>query len=556
MLIGRGMIADRFCDYELQSQYMIFAGSVHDSTISDADIFAEEEKALKAALSKSGDIPCAYFSSCSILDPEVQGTPYVEHKIRMEKILQQSGRQFWIFRLPQLVGPTDVKSNVVNFFVDQIYTQKSFELEGQATHNFIDIDDVHVIASHIIKTGLKKNSIINVASSKQSALSDLVTSIEGALGLTAEYKTLDKGTGFAIDISEIEPLLETLEVSFDNAYLYRLVDKYYGHLVNGPKLLSVIVPTYNEEHGIDEFYRRTKRVLEKLAPRFSHEFIFVNDYSADKTLERLEALSRVDETVKVLNFSRNFGSQIGITAGIDFSKGDLAVVIDDDLQDPPEIIFNLLSKWDRGYKVVYGVRPNRKGVNPLFKLTAKLYYKVVRGLSEIEIPVDAGDFRLIDKVVIDVLRGMKEENRYYRGMVAWVGFPQAGVVYQRDARFQGVSTYSFRKYVTFAFSGITSFSERPLYVSSFMGLIITIVSFVFAVILILGKILDPSVAIPGWTSLAVIVLFFSGIQLLSIGVLGVYISKIYREVKGRPLYLIESSKNIGSEKSETTSFEK
>lgn len=545
MLIGSGIVADRFCDYELQSKHLVFAGAIHDSEVCDPQIIAEEERALKAALATSSDIPCVYFSSCSILDPEVQNTPYVEHKIRMEKILQESGRSFWVFRLPQLVGPTDTQSNLAKYFVDQIYNEKKFEVWGGAKRNFIDIDDVHVIVSHIIRKDLHANSIINIANSAQNSPKDLVTSIEQVLGISAKYTELDKGTDLAIDISKIEPLFANLDVTFDDTYLQRLIDKYYGHLVHGSKLISVIVPTYNEEHGINEFYRRTKRVMGKLSPRFSYEFIFVNDFSADKTLEKLEALSRDDEAVKVLNFSRNFGNQIGITAGIDYSKGDLAIVIDDDLQDPPEIIPNLISKWDRGYKVVYGVRPKRKGVNPFFKVAAKLYYKLIGGLSEIEIPVDTGDFRLIDKVVIDVLRNMKEENRYYRGMVAWVGFRQAGVVYERDARYQGVSTFSFRKYVMFALSGMTSFSERPLYVSSFVGFIITAVSFVFAVTLITNKIFDPSMSIPGWTSLAVIVLFFCGIQLLSIGVLGVYISKIYREVKGRPLYLIESTKNVG-----------
>jgi hypothetical protein len=219
-------------------------------------------------------------------------------------------------------------------------------------------------------------------------------------------------------------------------------------------------------------------------------------------------------------------------------------VIDDDLQDPPEIILNLISKWDKGYKVVYGVRPNRQGVNPLFKLTAKLYYRVIGSLSETKIPKDTGDFRLIDRVVIESLKKMKEENRYYRGMVAWVGYPQVGVIYERDKRYAGVSTFSFKKYVNFALNGLTSFTEKPLYFSSLAGLFITSISFVLAVILIVSRIIDPTVTIRGWTSLTVIILFFGGIQLLSTGILGVYISKIYREVKGRPLYIVESSVNI------------
>ena len=179
-----------------------------------------------------------------------------------------------------------------------------------------------------------------------------------------------------------------------------------------------------------------------------------------------------------------------------------------------------------------------------FKFIAKLFYRVVGSLSDIDIPNDTGDFRLIDKVVINSLSGMKEGNRYYRGMVAWVGFKQIGVIYDRDKRYRGVSTFSLRKYVTFALSGITSFTDKPLYVSSIVGLIITVISFIIAVSLIVARIFDPLYTVRGWTSLAVIVLFFCGIQLLSIGVLGVYMSKIYREVKDRPLYIIESTKNF------------
>jgi dolichol-phosphate mannosyltransferase len=207
-------------------------------------------------------------------------------------------------------------------------------------------------------------------------------------------------------------------------------------------------------------------------------------------------------------------------------------------------MLNLISKWDQGYKVVYRVRPKRDGVNFFFKLTAKLFYRVIGSLSEIDIPRDTGDFRLIDKVVINSLSSMKGGNRYYRGMVAWVGFKQIGVVYERDKRYQGESAFSLKKYMTFALSGITSFTDKPLYVSSIVGLIITVVSFILVVALIAAWIFDPSYTIRGWTSLAVIVLFFCGVQLLSIGVLGVYLSKIYREVKDRPLYIVESTRNF------------
>ena len=311
-----------------------------------------------------------------------------------------------------------------------------------------------------------------------------------------------------------------------------------------PTLLSIIVPTFNEEHGINEFYRRTKVVLMNLAPRFSHEIIFVNDHSSDNTYSKLLDIANQDKAVKLINFSRNFGNQMGIAAGLDVAKGELAVIIDDDLQDPPELIPTFIKKWDEGFKVVYGVRPRRKGVNPLFIRLANVFYYLMSYLSDTRIPKYTGDFRLIDRAVIDALKNMGEENRYYRGMVAWVGFSQIGVEYERDERYAGTSTFSLRKYFSFAVNGLTSFTDRPLYFSSLLGLIITGVSFAFLGLLIGKKILDPSFSIPGWPSLIALILFFGGIQLLSIGVVSIYISKIYREVKKRPLYIIESTKNL------------
>ena len=309
-------------------------------------------------------------------------------------------------------------------------------------------------------------------------------------------------------------------------------------------LLSIIVPTYNEENGINEFYNRTKSVLNSLAPKFSHEIIFINDFSTDRTYEKLKELAANDRYVKLINFSRNFGNQIAITAGIDVAQGDIAVIIDDDLQDPPELIPTFIRKWEEGYKVVYGVRPSRKGVNPLFKYAAKLYYRIIGNLSETKIPRDTGDFRLIDKTVLEVLRNMREESRYYRGMVSWVGFKQTGIEYERDSRYAGVSTFSASKYFRFAINGLTSFTDRPLYYSSILGIAITTISFLFLFLLVGKKIIDPGFSIPGWPSLITLVLFFGGIQLLSIGVVSIYISKIYREVKGRPLYIIEETQNL------------
>lgn len=544
MLIGNGVIANRFCDYALKSNYLIFAGSINDFAINDDAAFQNEEAALQLALADNPDVPFIYFSSCSILDPEVGETPYVLHKIRMEKLLQNQAKFFLIFRLPEVVGLSGDESNLVNFLVDAISNKKPFEISAKAQKNLIDIDNVHTIADEIIKSNKYSNSIINIASTQNTSIYALIQNIEQFLGLKARFDKVEKGSDLDLDISEIQPLLSMLNINFDENYIPRALEKYFGHLIHEPIKLSVIVPTYNEELGIHEFYRRTKNVLNTLSPRFSHEIIFVNDYSTDKTGEKLDELASSDNTVKVINFSRNFGNQYGIAAGLDYSIGDIAIIIDDDLQDPPEVMLNLISKWDDGYKVVYGVRPKRRGVNPLFKIMARMYYRVINSLSETDIPKDTGDFRLLDRVVINMLRNMKEENRYYRGMVAWVGYPQVGVLYERDKRFQGVSTFSFRKYVTFALSGLTSFTDKPLYVSFVVGLLITAVSFVFASGFIFQKLINSSYTIRGWTSLAVIVLFFCGVQLLSIGVLGVYLSKIYREVKDRPLYIVESTKNL------------
>jgi dolichol-phosphate mannosyltransferase len=311
-----------------------------------------------------------------------------------------------------------------------------------------------------------------------------------------------------------------------------------------PTLISIVVPTYNEEHGIYEFYRRTKAVLVGLEPRFNHEIIFVNDHSSDQTYSKLLELSKDDRSVKLINFSRNFGNQMGITAGLDYAQGNIAVIIDDDLQDPPELIPQFIAKWEEGFKVVYGVRPNRKSVNPIFKITTEVFYKLISRLSDTPIPEFTGDFRLLDRKVIDTLKEMREENRYYRGMVSWVGFKQIGINYERDKRYAGSSTFSFGKYLNFAISGLTSFTDRPLYFSSLLGAIITFVSFLFLSALVIEKILNPNFSIPGWTSIVVMVLFFGGIQLLSIGVVSVYISKIYREIKKRPLYIIDETVNF------------
>jgi dolichol-phosphate mannosyltransferase len=319
-----------------------------------------------------------------------------------------------------------------------------------------------------------------------------------------------------------------------------LKEKYKGSEdgLGAKKLLSIVVPTYNEENGIAQFYCRLKSVLNKLSSRFEYEIIFINDCSKDSTLEKLLLLQSLDSNIQIISFARNFGNQNAIAAGIDFLQGDLAVIIDDDLQDPPEVIFSFIAEWERGFKVVYGQRPIREGESIIFKAIARLYYKCLNLIGDIKIPLDTGDFRLIDRQVIDVLKKMCESNKYYRGMIAWVGFSQKAIIYRRDVRYAGSSTFSLKKYINFAFDGLTSFSDKPLHFSSVFGVIVTFISFILALGLVINKVFNPESSIRGWTSLFALVSFFGGIQLITIGILGIYIGKIFRESKGRPLYVV------------------
>lgn len=544
-VIGSGDLADRFCDYSIQEKYALYFGSINDPASVNVKAMKEDELNLKNQLLSNQETTFIYFSTCSIQDPMMRDQPFINHKINSEKLIQASGRNFIIFRLPELISMGKDCSGLLKFLIESIKSESEFELCINDSKNIIDIDDVYEVVNYILKNKIYLNEVVNIASDIQTKLVDLVNEIEEFFDVKAKYKVIDNHiSSYQIENNNIKSILRILNINFDEKYIKNSLKKYYESHINGRKLLSLIVPTYNEENGIAEFYSRVKAVLLKLAPRFNYEIIFINDFSTDNTLDKLNLIASMDKNVKIINFSRNFGNQIAIAAGIDFVKGDISVIIDDDLQDPPEIIPNLLAKWDKGYKVVYGVRPRRRGVNPLFKFIANIYYRVINLLSDINIPKDAGDFRLIDRVIVEHLKGMKEENRYYRGMVAWVGFPQIGVEYVRDRRFAGTSTFSFKKYLGFALGGITSFTEKPLYISTLFGIFITSVSFLLGVVLVVTRIVDPSVSIRGWTSLVLVILFFGGVQLLSIGLLGAYISKIYREVKGRPLYIVENSVNF------------
>jgi len=543
-VIGSGAIATRFADYNFQQSVCIFAGNIHCSKITDLTATDTEEELLRNTLKQSKCNKIVYFSSCSISDPGAAGTLYVQHKLRMEELVRDNASNYLIARLPRIVGFDEEPTSLINYLVHSISAGEQFELWDNAVVNIIDMDDVHDIVSRVIQLTEFNNTTINVASSFDVAMSDLVNIIETVLHNKARHIRTAKGSGYQIDVDPIRTIIDEIGITFDRRYLERVCTKYFSPDPSNSRLLSIIVPTYNEEFGIQEFYRRTHATLMSLRPRFDYEIIFVNDFSTDNTARELEKLASQDPKVKILSFSRNFGNQMAITAGIDYCKGDCVVIIDDDLQDPPEIILSMLSKWYKGYKVVYGVRPQRQGVNPLFKLIAKAYYRIIRWLSETRIPMDTGDFRLIDKAVVLQLKKLREENRYYRGLVAWIGFRQTAVYYERDRRYAGISTFSLSKYFKFAVSGLTSFTSRPLYIACFVGLAFTGLSFLLALFFVLERLIDPNFSVPGWTSLVVTALFLGGLQLLCTGISSVYISKIYNEVKGRPLYIIEDSQNI------------
>ncbi|MDT8716176.1 glycosyltransferase family 2 protein [Clostridium sp. 19966] len=308
------------------------------------------------------------------------------------------------------------------------------------------------------------------------------------------------------------------------------------------KLVSIVVPMYYEELVVEECYKRLKKVMTD--NDINYEFVFVNDGSTDKTLPLLENIAAQDENVRVISFSRNFGHQIAVTAGINKAKGDAVVVIDADLQDPPEVIPKMIELWKQGYDVVYAKRKKRKGESFFKLVTAKCFYRFLHNMSDIDIPLDTGDFRLMDRKVVNVFNSMKENNRFVRGMVSWAGFKQIPIEYERDERFAGETKYPLKKMLKFASDGIVSFSAKPLKLVGSIGLICVVLSFLIFLYAIIVKIAGSHNVISGWTSIMVVVTFLGGVQLLSVAVLGEYIGRIYDESKGRPLYIIEKEINI------------
>lgn len=299
---------------------------------------------------------------------------------------------------------------------------------------------------------------------------------------------------------------------------------------------SIIIPMFNEEAVIQETYRRIKKVMAMTEEVY--ELIFVNDGSTDNYAQMIEEYSYWDESVKLIDLSRNFGHQIAITAGMDYALGDAVVIIDADLQDPPELILDMIAEWKKGYEVVYAKRVKRNGESLFKKWTASLFYRILRYSTDISIPVDTGDFRLIDRRVCEELKRLPEKNRFVRGLVSWVGFRQKAIEYERDERLTGETKYPLKRMIKLSLDGITSFSYKPLKLAGYLGALLSASGFLYLMYVLYLVIFTDSV-VKGWASMIGITLTFNGFVLIMLGILGEYIGRIYDETKGRPLYIVQ-----------------
>lgn len=313
-----------------------------------------------------------------------------------------------------------------------------------------------------------------------------------------------------------------------------------------PKTLSIVIPTYKSAVNLPVLIERLKSVLSGMKNKY--EIIFVNDCSPDNTLSVLRDICSEDTNIKVVSLSRNFGQQIATSAGLKFSSGDAVIIMDDDLQDPPEFVPELVKKWEEGYEIVYAIRKTRQE-NIMKRSSYKLFYRILSKLSHINIPKDSGDFGLMDRKIVDIINKMPERDRFVRGLRAWVGFKQIGLEYDRDARYKGEPAYNLIKIMKLSIDGLLTFSNVPIKISSALGLFVSVIAFLGFIVTLIQKVVtyyfpDVSFAVwPGFSTIVLSILFLGGVQLLSIGILGEYIGRIYNEVKQRPLYIV--SETIG-----------
>ncbi|NEP77508.1 MAG: glycosyltransferase family 2 protein [Okeania sp. SIO3C4] len=302
--------------------------------------------------------------------------------------------------------------------------------------------------------------------------------------------------------------------------------------------LSIVIPFYNEEPNIPDLFERLISVLDPL--EMTYEIICINDGSKDNTLKLLVEYYQDNPSIKVVNFSRNFGKEIAMTAGIDYSVGDAVIPIDADLQDPPELIVEMIAKWREGYDVVYATRRSRQGESWLKQFTAQKFYRTIQRLTPVEIPPDTGDFRLMDRKVVEALKKLPETNRFMKGLFSWVGYQQTSILYDRGLRFKGETKWNYWQLWNLAIEGITAFSSVPLKIWSYIGISISLISFIYASFLVIRTLIF-GIDVPGYASLIVAILFLGGMQLLSLGILGEYLGRVHEEVKRRPLYLVRES---------------
>jgi polyisoprenyl-phosphate glycosyltransferase len=299
---------------------------------------------------------------------------------------------------------------------------------------------------------------------------------------------------------------------------------------------SLIIPIYNEEETIPELYRRVRAIMDNLED--SVELILVNDGSRDRSLKLMRELHEVDPRVCYLSFARNFGHQAAVTAGLNFCRGEVIVVLDADLQDPPELIPSMIDRWRDGYQVVYAQRTKRKKEGWFKRSTAYVFYRLLKRLADVDIPADTGDFCLMDRQVVDLLNSMPERNRYIRGLRAWIGFRQTAVKFERDPRFAGEVKYTFKKSLSLALNSLISFSKVPLRLSTYLGLFSALIALFMAFLVLYWRLQQPYSPVTGLATILIAVFFLGSVQLISIGILGEYIGRIYEEVKGRPAYTI------------------